>query len=96
LLKFANEIVGKEGPIYLNTGIIEHNFANPTKRDVIKIGEKDKIIDLNDIIQALENIQNNMDFQKAFDSGRSYFFEGYNKNNNVSKKDYDYSFYWGS
>lgn len=54
-----------------------------------------KVVDMDDIIEAFEEIEKNPYFEECFESGRSYFFEG------INQQDFDetgshFEFNWGS
>ncbi len=91
ILKFASEIIGKDGGIKLDTKILYHNGVDMDKHDVVVIGTSGVPIVMQDIINTFTKIENDPKFEEALDSGRSYFFEGYSKDG-AGK----YSLFWGS
>ena len=79
------------GPIYVDTGIMEHLFdeleSGKRTNDMIVI----KNTTIKDIRKALEAINKNEIFKEALESGRSYFLDDIRELCN-----YKYKFIWGS
>lgn len=104
VLELAKEIIGKTGPVILDTRIIRHNSNSRMRHDIniddiIEIGKEGKIIDLDDIMVAFKFIKTNSVFLINFKSDRSYIFEGFEKIYNLfDKNDKLISYYiqWGS
>lgn len=105
-LELAQAVVGKEGPVALDTGILKHNSKyddNPrygdntyrnrqNSKDIITIGKDGEIINHQDLIDAITEICDKKIYQKQFESGRSYYFEGISS----TKNDTHFMFLWGS
>jgi hypothetical protein len=87
------EVVGKTGPIYLDTRIIDHAFEqnDPLSCDVITVGKNGKVITIKDVKRAFDRIQNKKLFKRYFELERTYVFEGINR-----KSDQTYQIMWGS
>jgi hypothetical protein len=93
-LKFAHHLVGKDGPVNLDTQICAHyDFnGNGTLEDIVVIGKPGEKITLEDIMHAFNAINKSKLYQSKFNSGkRSYSFEGFHE----SSAD-NYSIMWGS
>ncbi len=91
ILKFANEIIGQDGGIKLDTGILHHFCYDENEQDIKVIGTMGVPIIMQDIIDTFEKIENDSKFSEAFNSERSFFFDGITKNG----KRY-YSILWSS
>ena len=105
LVRCVVDIVGRNGPVYVDTGIAKHNYMLGDKMekqgkeaewlgilaaDIKPIGEEGRKITKKDIQNFLD-VAEARGKMKIFDNGRSYFFEGMNK-----KSDDSYEFLWGS
>ena len=88
--KFIGQFLGKPGPMYLNVGIMEHNFMDwlddETKQqleekgttDVFPIGEAGREVTLRDIEVAWRRAsKDTMLYKLRYESGRSCFREGF-------------------
>lgn len=74
---FANEIIGKPGPIEFNTGILDHCHNRDLyypEDDIIIIGKKGRVITFDDVLKMVRKIKKNKDFIEEMASGRSYCF----------------------
>jgi hypothetical protein len=96
-INWLNKVLGKEQTIYLDTNIMKHLLdeldSGKTTNDVVKIVPESKTgkITMKSIKNAFEKINNNVVFNEAFDTGRSYFFEGF------EETEYNkYKISWGS
>ena len=86
---FANEILGKEGPIILDTRVHWHNAsldvlkAHPhgLESDRLSIGFTGRKITMQDIYNAIIIIDERTDFRREFESGRAYDFGGFGSAN---------------
>ena len=68
LLDWALKNVGKEGPLYFNCGVIRHNHFRSTEiqhrleetgtTDIFRIGEKGKVIELDDMLATFRAVSN--------------------------------------
>lgn len=94
ILKLASDIVGLTYNIKINSGIYEHcYYEDECEYDITKdIHEIKASIDdpitIDKILNTFKEIQNQ--FKVVEDSGRSYFYEGMTKNNNM------WEINWGS
>jgi hypothetical protein len=96
LLNALNEMIGEQGPLILDTGILQHSDNSEKydpSSDHIIIGEDETEISFDDIYAAFQKMDKIKIFKKELNSGRSYFFEGIRKNKKNPKK-FDIS--WGS
>ena len=78
LLDGMNLMIGMDGPITLNTGIYEHLYepGYDPKGDLVTIGREGCKIRFRHIYRAFKLINTDNGYQKAFNCGRSYCFEG--------------------
>ncbi|WP_113905741.1 hypothetical protein [Aliidiomarina celeris] len=93
VLSLAQELVGKQGPIELNTGIYDHNIfleEDRSAEDIVVLGEDKSEITFAQLIELFEQLDSLVD-DLSDETERSYFFEGITKNSATS-----YSFNWGS
>jgi hypothetical protein len=94
IVNWLDKIIGIKGPIYLDTGIMEHliyelESGNRTS-DMITI--KGETITIKNVRKAFEKIDNNEVFKEALlRSGRSYYLD-----NIIKLCDYKYKIGWGS
>jgi len=71
-------VVGKNGPVIVNSGAVAHNPHFEDDPEVIlTVGQEGKPIDLLDIKRAYIDLDRRG--AKYFNSGRSYAFEGQSK-----------------
>ena len=93
-IEFVDNIIGKPGPISFDTEILSHNddedYGSDINIETMTIGKKGKKITFKDISKVFAKIKKNKLFNEAFDSGRSYFFEG------VKEDDGWWVIQWGS
>lgn len=83
VLPFVEKIFGKKGPIFLDTDIIKHGQKydcfddnNYSDLDIIKIGEKNKQITMDEIKRAFEIIENYYYYNESFrNSNKKYKFQ---------------------
>ena len=78
ILTIANEIIGKNGPIEIDSGIYSHNNdmdENEKGSDIYILGKDGSVITFEQLIKLLgqldELVNDLMD-----NTGRSYYFEG--------------------
>lgn len=94
VLKLASNVVGLTYDIKINSGIFEHcdGFLDEevdVTKDIYEIKASiDDPITINKILNTFEEIKSQ--FETIEDSGRSYFYEGISKRNNMWKLS------WGS
>jgi len=95
-LVFLKNIMGLKKNITIDSGIFKHLLSDERclfdkSNDIIEIfGNEDKEIDLDDVIEAFEEMQKQ--FDELGDSGRSYYFEGIG----CDKPENGYHIKWGS
>jgi len=99
LAKYMLKLIGQTGGIAFNTNMISHdgmreNISGTKKRrlkekEIMIIGTPDVPINVNDILDFLNKLKKHVE-DKAFDSGRTYWFEG------IYKGEDGYSIMWGS
>lgn len=99
-IDMIKELVGKNGPVTINTGIYardsEYQEEDPEvfdpENDIIEIGKEGKRITIRDIEKLMSHIKSQFNTLEKNNFGYSYFFEGikYNKKSDM------YEFYFGS
>lgn len=110
LAKHMLGLVNRPGGVRFNTNMISHdgmrdNISGSKKKkleenEIMIIGTPELPITIEDILTFLEKLEKHVS-DSAFDSGRTYWFEGIyentdNKSKNKNKKDSDYGIIWGS
>ena len=80
-VSFCESVMGKTGPIVVDTRIIAHNREMTEEEeeqevDNVILGMPGAPIDFGDVRKFLSEIKGNEKFQECFDSDRSYAFEG--------------------
>ncbi len=91
ILKLSSNIVGRSGPIKIDSGVYEHNlFLEEHEKlcDVRVLGEVGRKVTFDELINLLSELNNIID---NFNDGRSFCFEGIYK---IS--DNHFAFEWGS
>src|SRR5579871_2412209 len=83
LARWVVDQIGKVGPISFNTGVVDHLMHNDLdeetmkllkKKQTIKLGQRNKLVDVDDIcafLTKVEEFTNKDEFNAS-----SYFFEG--------------------
>ena len=103
LLDWALKNVGKEGPLYFDCGIIDHNHFLSQKiydklhetgtTDTFQIGKEGDIIEMDDILSTFRAVSNHKLLGKVQECGdRTYFHEGFR----VRKDGKTIEMLWGS
>ena len=103
LLDWAMKNVGKEGPLYFDCGVIRHNHFRSVEvdhqltetgtTDMFRIGQKGKVIELEDILATFSAVSNNELLREVTNSGgRTYDHEGFR----VSSDGKTLKMVWGS
>lgn len=93
ILQFASDIVGKTGPITLDTRVYAHNILldeDRSSEDQIVLGEGGTAVTFATVIALFEQLNELVD-ELSDDSGRTYFFEGITKHSAAH-----FSLNWGS
>jgi hypothetical protein len=88
------KMIGKKGGVKINTNIYNHNddlsHNDKLKRgEIITLGKKDEPVTVEDCLAFLKKVGKYASHED-FDNGRSYFFEG------IEKDGKGYEFVWGS
>ena len=96
IIQWLEEIIGKHGPIYVDTKIMEHLLeeldSKKRTNDMITIKKKGGKIKIKDVRKAFEKINKNEVFTEALiESGRSYYLDNIKELCN-----YKYAIQWGS
>lgn len=99
LAKYMLKLIDQPGGIKFNTNMISHDgmredISGIKKRilkenEIMTIGIHDAPISIDDIIIFLDKLKKHVG-DKAFDSGRTYWFEG------IYEEDGEYGISWGS
>ena len=103
LLDWAMKNVGKEGPLYFDCGVIRHNHFRSVEvehqledtgtTDMFRIGQKGKVIELEDILTTFRAVSNNELLREVmYCGGRTYDHEGFR----VSSDGKTLKMVWGS
>ena len=76
------QIIGKPGPITIDTQIISHNFVEESWAkqngvdEVFVVGEQGKEVTLEDVLRFFCALREDERLQEVLENGRTYFFEG--------------------
>ena len=97
LIEWAMKSVGKEGPLWLDCGVLAHSYCDEDLEDgtsdTFQIGKKGEIIELDDILCTLRAVSKHKVIKEwRYDWNRSYYHEGYK----VSKDGKTIKMIWGS
>jgi len=93
-------LVGKTGPITIDTCAVDHNYAlqneisdekikELTEQGIFTVGKNNSVVTKDDLVEVLEQIGEYLS-DEVFENGRSYWFEGFYPSNNAL------CFRWGS
>ena len=102
LLEATISIIGKDGPCYLDHGIIMHNIfltdeqkqelSNANITDKFPIGEAGRQVTLQDILDTFRQVSIHPKLVEVRSDGRGYFQEGFG----LSEDGKTIEMYWGS
>jgi hypothetical protein len=99
LAQFVLQVLDKPGGIKFNTNMVSHGGMrddisvskqqNLENKEIMTIGSPDKPLNIQDMMNFLNKLKKHVE-NKAFDSGRTYWFEG------IDGADDEYEILWGS